>query len=407
MSIRTAEPSGLRTPKCPYFRSPTQQRDDQPLAPGQARECGGCATQHLTYQTQLENKKKRLIREIGYEKVEMYSDEEWFYRNRMDMVFTDGGLGFKEKGKWWRTLPVKQCVISNHRLNELITEINTFFGPDFDAFNLKTQEGTYKHAVIRTPQNDSSVSIVLNKESPRYDKAVEKVKAFAQVSTANNVLLTNMKAKQSQSIGEDFEVLKGSDMLEETILGKTFHYSCQGFFQNNSIMAEKMHAYVRGLLRRRRDVVTTPSSSGSSHLLDLYGGVGAFGIINADLFDAMTTVESFEGCTVAAKANIERNGLKNAQAICMDAKRLKQVKLPSGPQLTVITDPPRSGMAQETIIQLNKLAPEHLIYISCNVEQLGKDLPKFKNYKIQSAALFDLFPQTNHMESVVELVKRA
>ncbi len=379
----------IRRPKCPYFANPAEEKTEE-------RKCGGCATQHIPYGVQLENKKKKLISEIAYSNIQVFSDHEWAYRNRMDMVFTPGGLGFREKGKWWRTLPVKQCVISNTRLNEMITEINDFFGPDFDYFNVKTHEGTYKYAVIRTPQNDSSVSIVLNKQSPRYDEAVEKVKAYAAVSTANNVLITNMKAKSSQSFGEDFEVLKGSDMLEETILGKTFHYSCQGFFQNNSIMAEKMHEYTHQLLQKYE--------TSDAHLVDLYGGVGAFGIINADLFSGMTTIESFEGCTIAARANIERNQLaEKAEAICMDAKRLKQVKFPNKP-LYVITDPPRSGMHQETIIQLKKLKPELIIYISCNVEQLGKDLPKFTDYRINSAALFDLFPQTNHCEAVVELV---
>ncbi len=379
-----------RTPKCPYFANPTEEKTEE-------RKCGGCAMQHIPYSVQLENKKKKLITEIGYSDIQVYSDSEWHYRNRMDMVFTPTGLGFREKGKWWRTVPVKQCVISNSKLNTLIIEINAFFGPEFDYFNVKSHEGTFKYAVIRTPQNDSSVSIVLNRQGERYDQAVEKVKEYAKISTANNVLITNMKAKSSQSYGEDFEIIKGSDMLEETILGKTFHYSCQGFFQNNSIMAEKMHAYVHELVK---NYPTT-----EAHLLDLYSGVGAFGVINADLFSGMTTIEAFEGCTVAAKANIERNALtKKAEAICMDAKRLKQVKFPNKP-LYVITDPPRSGMHQETIIQLKKLKPEVIIYISCNVEQLGKDLPKFTDYNIKSAALFDLFPQTNHMEGVVELVR--
>jgi 23S rRNA (uracil1939-C5)-methyltransferase len=208
------------------------------------------------------------------------------------------------------------------------------------------------------------------------------------------VLITNIKAKSSQSIGEDYKVVKGTDTLEEAIMGRTFRYSAQGFFQNNSVMAEKMHEYVHGLLKKY--------DTSGAHLLDLYGGVGAFGIVNADLFKGVTSVESFEGCTVAAKENIELNKLKNVEAICMDAKRLKQVKLPAE-DLYVITDPPRSGMHQETIIQLKKLKPNVIIYISCNVEQLGKDLPKFSDYKIKSVALFDLFPQTNHMESVVEL----
>src|SRR5690606_8160718 len=130
--------------------------------------------------------------------------------------------------------------------------------------------------------------------------------------------ITPMKAKTSQSFGEEFEVLKGSDMLEETIMGKIFHYSSQGFFQNNSVMAERMHEYVHELLKKHvEQKKSTASEKIWTHLLDLYGGVGAFGIINADLFDAMTTIESFEGCTVAAKANIERNHLKKAEAICM------------------------------------------------------------------------------------------
>jgi len=392
------ESTKTREPKCPYFANPTVKQEEVELAPGQGRNCGGCATQHLTYETQLQNKKDRLIQQLdGYSDIQVFSDDEWSYRNRMDMVFTSGGIGFKEKGKWWRTLPVMECAISNPRLNELITEINEFFGPDFDYFNVKTHEGTYKYATIRTPQNDSSVSIVLNKQSERYDEAVKKVKEYAKVSTANNVLITNMKAKSSQSFGTDFEVLKGSDMLEETLMGKTLKYSCQGFFQNNSVMAEKMHEYVHNLLRGYE-------KGEYAELLDLYGGVGAFGIVNADLFHKTTSIEDFEACTMAAIENIKRNNLRKMDAICMDAKRLKQVKLPEK-ELYVVTDPPRSGMHQETIIQLRKLRPKVIIYISCNVDQLGKDIPKFNEYTIKSAVLFDLFPQTNHMESVVELIR--
>ncbi len=390
----------MRKPKCKYFGT-----------------CGGCATQHLTYETQLENKKKRLIQEVDFTDIQIFSGEEWNYRNRMDMTFTYEGIGFREKGKWWKLLPVSECVISNIRLNELNKEVCDFFGPDFDAFNVKSHEGTYKYAVIRTPQNDSSVSIVLNKQSPTLDDAIKKVKEFSKKTTANNVLITYCKAKSSQSVGEEFEVVKGSDMLEETICNKKLRYSAQGFFQNNSVMAEKMHLYVHEKLvaynlsanvscnSKLESVQPRDTKTERPHLLDLYGGVGAFGIVNADLFHKVTSVESFEGCTVAAKANIELNDIKNMEAICMDAKRLKQVNLPEK-DLYVITDPPRSGMSEETIIQLRKLNPEVIIYISCNVEQLGKDLPKFKDYKIKSAAIFDLFPQTNHMESVIELAKK-
>ena len=141
-----------------------------------------------------------------------------------------------------------------------------------------------------------SVSIVLNKQSSRLSEAEEKVRQFAESTTAKNVLITYIKAKSSQSIGEEYEVVKGSDMLEETIMGKTFHYSAQGFFQNNSVMAEKMHEYVHEILKSYSNRGSngcfdgcnkTPTGAPTEpqrSLLDLYGGVGAFGIINADLF---------------------------------------------------------------------------------------------------------------------------
>jgi 23S rRNA (uracil1939-C5)-methyltransferase len=88
--------------------------------------------------------------------------------------------------------------------------------------------------------------------------------------------------------------------------------------------------------------------------------------------------------------------------VLLDAMQLKKLDLPDS--LFVITDPPRSGMHEKTIEQLKKLRPKVIVYVSCNVVQLGKDLPKFKDYRIRSAALFDLFPQTPHSEAVVELV---
>ena len=62
-------------------------------------------------------------------------------------------------------------------------------------------------------------------------------------------------------------------------------------------------------------------------------------------------------------------------------------------------------MHQKTVNHLNQLLPEAIIYISCNPQQLGKDIPRFRKYKIKSVALFDLFPQTFHSEAIVELVK--
>ncbi|MFC1730927.1 23S rRNA (uracil(1939)-C(5))-methyltransferase RlmD [candidate division KSB1 bacterium] len=378
----------MREPTCPYFALPDT---------GFRGKCGGCVTQHIPYEVQIENKKNRAVQVLKFDDVQVFSGEEFYYRNRMDMVFAEEGIGFRQKKSWRWRVAIRQCAISNARLNELIKEMWEHF-EDVDDFEPKEHTGTYRYAVIRTPQNDSCISFVLNKDSSKCGEAIERIEDFAKKTTSNNILVTYMPAKTDMSYGEEFIVIKGSDILEETLMGRTFRYSAQGFFQNNTEMAERMHEYVHGLLK-------SYDKSEYAHLLDLYGGVGTFGVINADLFKSVMTVEAYEGCTVAAKANIELNGIENCEAINMDAKQVSQLNLSKGP-LYVVTDPPRSGMHPKTIEGLVKAKPEVIIYISCNIKQLEKDMPKFlKHYKLKSAAIFDLFPQTNHMETVVELVK--
>ncbi len=368
--------------RCPYFG-----------------KCGGCSSQHIDYETQLENKKQQLIQAIRTKtdeepEIKAFSGSPYGYRNRMDFIFHPNGLGFRAKGQWKKIIDIKECPISNKRLNELLKETRDFF-KEPDAFDVKKHSGTFRYAVIRTPQKDSSISFVLNSDSSRIKEAIEKIKEFSKTTTAKNIIVTYVPAHTDHSISEDFFVVKGSEFLKETYLDKTFEYHVQGFFQNNYEIAEKMHEYIHQLAKEHDTKKMT--------LLDLYGGVGTFGIINAPLFKEAYTIESFPGCTESAKKNIEQNKVKNIKAITLDAKKLKDAEL-SRP-LFVITDPPRSGMNPKTIKQLNRLKPEVIIYISCNLNQLGKELPRFIDYKIRSAALFDMFPQTPHCEGVVELVR--
>jgi 23S rRNA (uracil-5-)-methyltransferase RumA len=363
-------------PLCPYFGT-----------------CGGCSSQNTEYQYQLKDKKRQLTEAIDFYDVSVHADAEYFYRNRMDFIFHKNGIGLREKGQWNRIVDIAECVISEKKINVLITEIRSFF-KDVDYFDLKKNAGTFRYAVIRTAEKESAISFVLNEDSSRLSEAIEQIKAFAEKSSAENIAITYVPSNTDMSISSEYFMVKGNDMLQKTYLGKTLWYSIQGFFQNNHVMAEKMHAYVRELLQK--------SNTQNSHLLDLYAGVGTFGVINADLFKTVTIIESVQSCIDAANKNIEVNGVKNATAKVLDAKNIKKLSLQQ--PLIVITDPPRSGMDERTIHHLNSVKPKTIIYISCNVQQLQKDIPKFKEYSVKSAALFDLFPQTPHSEAIVELV---
>lgn len=365
-------------PACPYFGN-----------------CGGCSAQHIDYKLQLENKAKQLSSSIKFTGIKRFGSKEYGYRNRMDFVFHKNGVGLRRKGSWHNIVDIERCEIANEKLNMLLKEVRDFFSvPDY--FDVIKKSGTLRYAVIRTPQQDSSISFMLNSDSSRIKEAVEKIREFSNVTTAGNALVSYCPSNTDISISDDYFVVKGSDMLKESYLGKTFWYSSQGFFQNNSEMAEAMQAYCNGLLKKYE--------TSKADLLDLYGGVGTFGIINSSLFKSITIVESIKQCIDAANKNFQENNITNAKALLLDAKQLR--KVPLRKPLFVVTDPPRSGMHPKTIECLKELKPEVIIYVSCNVEQLGKDLPKFREYEIKSAALFDLFPQTVHSEAIVELVRK-
>lgn len=372
----------MATPKCEYFG-----------------KCGGCALQHIDYPTQLENKRKFFANQINYpaDRITIVYDNEYFYRNRMDMIFTKQGIGFREKDKWSKIVDVDFCTISNDQLNDLIKEIRDFCqGKEIDYYDVKKNTGTFKYAVIRATRNDSSISFVLNSNSTRIEGAAQMIDQFAKKTTASNILVTYVENDDSTS--NEYYAVKGGEYLMETLLNKDFFYHAEGFFQNNTAMAEKMQEYCRELLSKY--------DTSKAHLLDLYGGVGTFGIINSDLFKDVLIVEAVDMAIDAANKNIAQNQIANAKAVVLDAKNIYKLKLEQRRPLYVINDPPRSGMHQKTIETLNTLKPEVIIYISCNVEQLGKDILKFRNYDIKSVAMFDLFPQTKHIEGIVELVKK-
>ena len=368
----------MREAKCKYFG-----------------KCGGCTTQHIEYELQLENKRKLVSKLLNYEDIKVFYDNEYNYRNRMDFVFHPNGIGLRKKGTWDQVIEIDECLISNIRVNELIKEIKHFF-KEVDAFDIRKHTGTFRYAVIRTPKSDSSISFVLNTDSMKLEEAGEKIKEFANITTANNVIVTYVPATTDMSIGEEYYIIKGKDTLKDNLLEKSFNYPIQGFFQNNTKMAEKMLDYSNQILKNY--------NTKNAALLDLYGGVGTFGIINSELFKEVIIIENIKLSIESANENIKENNIKNIKTVLLDAKNLKKLKFIQ--PLFVITDPPRSGMHPKTIEQLNILKPEIILYVSCNVEQLAKDIIKLKDYKIKSAAIFDLFPQTNHIEVIIELVKQ-
>lgn len=390
------------TPLCPYFG-----------------ECGGCTAQHISYQIQTENKKNVVANalkknNIEYSKeIQLFTGKEYNYRNRMDFIFSFQGPALRKKDKFNKFVPIKRCEISNEKINLLLTEVWQWFDAQKNSlkegslsslatFDINKFTGCLKYVVIRAPENSCSanscstaISFVLNSDSPKLAEHTEAIRKFSENSIANNVIIAKVERATDESISRECFAVKGTTNIEEILNNKKIIYSSQSFFQNNTLMAEKMIAYCKEIVKKYADKYTV--------LIDLYGGSGTFGISLGELFYKCYIIDNDALNISCAKENIAANSISNTEATCADAASLSV----NFSDAVVITDPPRSGMGQKAIKKLLQLMPKALIYISCNPQELAKELKYFKKYyDLESISVFDLFPQTIHIEAVAELRRR-
>ena len=346
-------------PKCTHFSS-----------------CGGCSLQHIPYDLTLENKRQFLadqLRRNGilYEGIiEILHTREYGYRNRMDFVFFQEGLGLREKGSFEKIIKINTCEIANEKINILKAEVEDFFKKaKHESFNLKTHRGTMKYALIRACEfnDDSCVSFALNAESKNLAEHIDIIKSFAKLTSAKNVMISRVPAQKDDSASNDYFPVKGTEYLQELFLGKKLVFHSQGFFQNNPSTAQLMVMRAGTLLKAYNPTEHT--------LLDLYGGVGTFGVCLSDMFKKTLIIESVNESIDCAKKNISENNVTNAEAFVLDSAKMNKV-VERG-KLLAITDPPRSGMTRQAIDNLMGLDPEVIIYISCNPSQFAKEMILF------------------------------
>jgi 23S rRNA (uracil1939-C5)-methyltransferase len=380
----------LVQPKCPVFG-----------------KCGGCTYQDKEYSAQLVIKKqetemafKRAGVEIpDLENMKFFVKDEYFYRNRMDFAFNENGLGLREKGKFNKLVGFETCYISNEAINSSLADVNAWFRSNKDkleVFDVVKRNGTLRYAVCRGSffSKDSSITFILNKDSDKLEHHISMIKEFAASSKANNILYGLVKYNTDVSTVEDAVVVKGSDCLVEHLGGLKYLYHTQGFFQNNSLVTMDMIFYMKDKIKEKYPM-----------LLDLFGGVGTFGIFYADMADEVLVVDNSKTGGMCAEKNILNSGKRNVIFKEADAMEIEKISpWLVGKKSIYIMDPPRVGLHKKTIKFINAMKPEKILYVSCNQARLAEDIRDlFENYVFKDFAMFDMFPQARHVESVAEL----
>jgi 23S rRNA (uracil-5-)-methyltransferase RumA len=378
------------TPRCPVFG-----------------KCGGCSYQDKEYSAQLVIKRQETEQAFsrtgvaipGSSDMKFFFKNEYFYRNRMDFVFTPDGLGLREKGKFSKLINFEICYISNDVINRLLAEVNAWYRANkekLEVFDVLKRKGTLRYAVTRGSffSKDSSITFIMNKDSDKIPEHIAMIKEFAAGSSANNVLYGFVKYNTDVSAVNDCVVVKGSDCLEENLGGMKYLYHTQGFFQNNSLVTMDMIFYMKEKIKEKYDV-----------LLDMFGGVGTFGIFFADLAGDAIVVDNNKMSAACAEKNIINNGKRNVQFKEMDAMEIDAVSpWLIGKKCIYILDPPRTGLHKKTIKFIRQMKPAKILYVSCNQARLAEDIKELEElYSFADFAVFDMFPQARHIESVATL----
>jgi 23S rRNA (uracil1939-C5)-methyltransferase len=217
---------------------------------------------------------------------------------------------------------------------------------------------------------------------------------FSQKFTANR----DKRKNELRIIDGDLSIasdpqIKGvtTSFTDITVDGKVFKVNGRDFFQSNRFVNQSLGTWFR------------PFVSGE-FCVDLYGGSGFFSMMIASQFKQGLLIESVRSQVDNANANFARNGTNHFKAVCSDSEKLLSVcsKNPD----CMIVDPPRPGLTPEVRVAIAKLKPRTIVYVSCNISTQARDCEYFVKelgYSIRKTGIFDCYPNTSHIESVMIL----
>lgn len=366
-----------------------------------AEKCGGCNMLDGNYVQHL-NMKQKLVE--GYLKgicevmpiVGM--KEPYYYRNKVHAVYanTKQGVisGAYQEGTH-RVVPIDSCKIEDAKADKIIVDIRNLM----KSFRMKAYDedrgfGFLRHVLIRRGFHSGEIMVVLVTGTPIFPSKNNFVKELRRLHPEITTILQNINdRKTSMILGERELVLYGKGYIEDTLCEKTFRISAKSFYQVNPIQTELLY----------KKAIELAALTGKERVIDAYCGIGTIGLIASDAAKEVLGIEVNPDAVRDAIRNAKANRVKNIQFYRADAGAyMVQMAEQDMRADVVLMDPPRAGSDEAFLSSVVRLAPERIVYISCNPETLVRDLKylKQKGYEVGRAWPYDMFPWTGHVETV-------
>jgi 23S rRNA (uracil1939-C5)-methyltransferase len=385
--------------------SPQRVEPDCPNYP----QCGGCHLRHMSYEAELSMKRQRVedaLHRIGGQTLPVSAirgaKDCLRYRNKAQFPVAPGEAGPKIgffRARTHQVIDSTSCLLQKEEADNAANAVRQWMKTcNVPAYEEKAHRGLIRHVYVRTNRaGESLICILANGEKlPSEKSLISRLRAACP--HAVGILVGVNTRKTNVILGDRYRVLWGQDYLMDTLCGLSFRLSVPSFYQVNRDQAEVLYG----------KAVEFAGLTGTETVVDLYCGTGTISLVMAQHAGQVIGAEIVPEAIEDAKENAQRNGLTNAEFICADAGQAAEELARRGLKPDVISvDPPRKGLSQEVITAIGQMAPKRVVYVSCDPATLARDvkLLEKEGYEMQEAQAVDMFPRTNHVETVVQLSK--
>ena len=376
-----------------------------------AKNCGGCPLLGLDYAAQLKQKEEKVRALVGkYGPVHPIRgmEQPYHYRNKVISTFAAGWGGKLTSGIYaansHKVLPVESCLLQDEVLDKTMQAVRAAANAcRYQPYDEDKGTGLVRHCLLRRGVATGQVMVVLVTAQPVLPGAKNFVKALLAEAAQRGVTVTTVvqnvnSRKTSVVLGEAEKVLYGKGFILDTLCGKTYAISPRSFYQINQAQTEVLYGLA----------VEAAKLTGKEVVLDAYCGIGTIGLTAADHAKQVVGVELNRDAVQDAIGNARHNGVKNARFFAADATRWIREAAAAGEKADVIfMDPPREGSTPEFLASVARMAPKRVVYVSCNPVTLARDLATLTKlgYKAEGFTPVDMFPHTEHIETVCALSK--
>lgn len=396
--------------------------------------CGGCKWQILDYDQQLKYKHKQVkdnlerIAKVELPEIKpiLGSKDIYYYRNKLEYTFSNRkwltefdpdvewnekdmyGLGFHMPGMFDRIVDINQCHLQAEPSNAIRLEVKKFaLENDLTFYNVRRHEGFFRNLIIRnTNTGDLMVIVIVNEPSEeKINLVMEHLKnTFPEITSLMYII--NQK-KNDDIFDQEIILYSGKDFMTAEMPAAhnpkqllKFKIQPKSFYQTNSDQAYELYKIGADFADLQGDEL----------VYDLYTGTGTIANFIAASAKKVIGLEYVQSAVEDAFENSKINNINNTDFYAGEIEKIMNDEFieTHGKPNVIITDPPRAGMHPKVIEQLLKVAPEKIVYISCNPATQARDIALLdESYKVERVQPIDMFPHTQHVENVVLLKKKS